>query len=346
MKEKFNIAIIGVGMWGSTHVDFFQKDRRAKVLWVCDSIDERMKAAQTKFKVPKATKDYQKILADPEVDAVVVASPPYTHARYDIEVMQAGKHLIAEKPMTTNLEDAMRVVEEAKKHPELVILEGSARHARLNPKFEFVKSLIRQGKLGQVYYIHHVALNQGTFIEYNPKGIWSMTKALAGGGPYLDWGVYDLSFHLGILDDKPELVSLRSFTITGLRDLSDKVPVVDVEMHGATYMEFTEGLTYYFERGSGVHGELPNSTRIYGTKGGLAFRYTTWEPNTIEYFYSEKEPKKEVLKVDMSAAPRHDHAAFVTHFLDCLQGKAKPMMTVDLAAKHLKILFRILKDGS
>jgi predicted dehydrogenase len=272
-----------------------------------------------------------------------VASPPGSHVATAVDVLRAGKHLLIEKPMAVNREQLAAIVAEAAAHPELVALEGSCRHSRLNPKFTFIKSLIDSGKLGHIYHIHHIALGQGTFVEYNPNGAWAMDKRYAGGGPFMDWGEYDLSFHLGILGDRPELKKVHSFTITGLRDLSKLAPVVDIEMHGAAYMEFGDGLTYYYERGAGVHGETQCETRLYGTKGGLRFYYTAWEAKTVEYYHAEDKPAKEVLTIDMGKHPSHDNIPFVAHFLDCLEGKAQPMMPVSLAAKHLNILFDILK---
>jgi len=117
----------------------------------------------------------------------------------------------------------------------------------------------------------------------------------------------------------------------------------DVEQHGAAWLEFSGGLTYYYERGAGVHGETANETRIYGTKGGLRFQFTSWDNNEVEFFYTENgEPRKETLTVDTTNAA-DDSLALTTHFLDCLDGKAKPLMPVQLAAKHIEILFKILE---
>ena len=169
-----------------------------------------------------------------------------------------------------------------------------------------------------------------------------MNKKLAGGGPFVDWGVYDLSFHLGLLNDVPQLKSLRSFSRNDLRDMSKLVEFSDVEQHGAAWLEFDPGLTYYYERGAGVHGETPNETHLYGTKGGLQFQ--SRDSNKIELFTTENgELHKETLTIDMTDAP-DDSLAITTHFLDCLDGTAQPLMPVQLAAKHMEILFKIL-DG-
>jgi len=113
---------------------------------------------------------------------------------------------------------------------------------------------------------------------------------------------------------------------------------------GAAWMEFDTGLTYYYENGGGVHNETPNETRLYGTSGGLRFHHYSWDSNEIEFFTTENgEPRKEVLTVDTTGQP-DDTLAITTHFLDCLEGKAEPLMTVQKAAKHMEILFKIM-DG-
>lgn len=342
-ESNLNIGMVGAGMWGNVHMKTLQADGRAKITWVCDVSEAAAAKAQQAYGIAHTTQDYRDLLTADDVDAVVVASPPYTHAEIGLAVMRAGKHLLLEKPMAINEAEIDALVAEAARHPDLVILEGSCRHARMNPKYTFIKNLIDSGKLGEIYHISHRHLGQGTFIEYNPNAPWSMNKALAAGGPFIDWGEYDLSFHLGILNDEPELDEVKTaMMITGLRDLTSKAPVVDVEMHGYALLAFNNGMTYAYERGAGVHQESRNETRIYGTKGGLHFYYTAWEPDTVTYYYSDAEPQKAELTVDMSDHPEHDDIPFIAHFIDCLEGQATPMMPLSLAAKHLRILFRIL----
>ena len=124
--------------------------------------------------------------------------------------------------------------------------------------------------------------------------------------------------------------------------MSKLVEFSDVEQHGAAWMEFDTGLTYYYERGAGVHGETANETRIYGTKGGLRFQFPSWDSNEIEFFTTkEDQPHKETFTVNMENEP-DDSLALTTHFLDYLDGKTEPLMTVQKAAKHMEILFKIL----
>jgi predicted dehydrogenase len=338
---EYKLGIIGAGMYGKMLMRCFQQDKRANIVWVNSASETTTRAAAEEFGISKWTLDYLEVIADPTVDAVVIATPPYLHAQQLSDALAAGKHILLEKPMAESPENVKKILEMAAKAPGQVVLESSCRHTRLTRKFRFIKSIIDSGKLGKVYHIHHNHLSRGTFIEYNPNGAWAMNKALAGGGPFIDWGVYDLSFHLGLLGDAPQLKSLNGFSRNDLRDMSQWVAFSDVEQHGAAWMEFDTGLTYYYERGSGVHSETLNETRVYGTKGGLRFQFPSWDSNEVEFFHIEAgQPCTDILTVDMSDAPE-DSLALAMHFLDCLDG-APSLMPVSLAAKHMDILFRIL----
>jgi len=330
-------------MYGKILMRAFQKDERANITWVNSASEATTKSAAEEFGVEKWSTDYHDVLNDPAVDAVAIASPPFVHAEQLEESLKAGKHVLLEKPIAESRESLQRIVKAVEDAPSLKVLEASCRHTRLTRKFQFIKDIIDSGKLGDIYHIHHNTLGRGTFIEYNPKGSWAMNKKLAGGGPFADRGVYDLSFHLGLLNDLPQLKSVQSFTRNDLRDMSKWVAFSDIEQHGAAWMEFDTGLTYYYENGGGVHNETPNETRLYGTKGGLRFHHYSWDSNEIEFFTTKNgELQKETFTVDTTGQP-DDTLAITTHFLDYLDGKAEPLMTVPRAAKHMEILFKIME---
>ena len=340
--KRFKLAMIGAGMYAKVLMRCFKQDPRAEIIWVNDISERTVKAASEELGIEQWTLDYREILADPSVDAVAIATPPFLHAEQLSAALSAGKHVLLEKPLAESMESVRKIVAAVKKASHQIVLNASCRHTRLTRKFQLVKSIIESGKLGQIYHIHHIHLLRTTFIEWNPRAGWAMDKKLAGGGPFIDWGVYDLSFHMGLLDDLPQLKSISSFSRNDLRDMSKLVAFSDVEQHGAAWLEFDTGLTYYYERGAGVHGEAPNETRLYGTKGGLRFEYPSWGANEVEFFSTEDgEPHTEILTVDTAGAP-DDSLALTTHFLDCLDGTAEPLMPVRQAAKHMEILFKIL----
>lgn len=336
------IGIIGVGMYGKVLLRWFQQSGRARVTWVNSASEATARAAAQEFDIPNWATDYRALLADPELDAVVIATPPYLHAEHFQAAVAAGKHILLEKPLAESPASLEKIVAATKQAEGRMILEASCRHTRLTRKFQAIKNLIDEGRLGEIYHIHHTHRTRETFIEWNPNGAWAMNKALAGGGPFVDWGVYDLSFHLGLLDDHPELLSLRRFTRGGLRDMSKLAAFNDIEQHGAAWLEFSGGLTYYYERGAGVHAESPNETRIFGTRGSLTLQYTSWDSPEIEFFTLENdELRRETFTVTET---EDDSQRLVGHFLDCLDGSVPPAMTVETAAKHMRILFQILNQ--
>ncbi len=341
------IGIIGGGMIAQAHMQNFADDPRTELRWLAEVNPVARKASKKKFAVPHAVTHYRRMLQDPALDAVVVCTPPFTHLRMGLDVLAAGKHLLMEKPLTVTLKDAKRLLAAAQAHPELKVSGCSCRHARLNPKFAFIKNLIDSGKLGDIYFVHHRAVGrQGRGgIEYNPPAKWFLNRVLAGGGPLFDWGVYDLSFHLGILGE-PALEKVDSFCVSHLDKVDPGTDIYTVEEHGAGFLTFAGGLKYYWERANNAHAEVPNRTTIYGTKGGLSFGYCSWDGDTVDYFSVDDDGKgkaqKETLTVDLAAHPG-DMPALGKAYIDYLCDAGPIPMPLELEVKNLDIMHRVYK---
>jgi len=343
MTKKITFGIIGAGMIGDRHIESIQASGHAYVKSISARTPETIRKKCAQYNIEHGTVDYKEILDDPQIDAVVIATPPYLHKQIVLDALDANKHILLEKPMVTTAQDMQAVCDAVNNKPECVVVECSCRHSRLQPKFRVIKQMIDDGALGEIYHIHHNHLTRGTFIEYNPAGTWMLDKTMSGGGPFMDWGPYDLSFHLGLLSDHPELVSVQSFKRNGLKVFKDTSIKQDIEEHGGAFLKFDTGLTYYYERGSGVHCEQQNETKIFGTKGCLRFGYLTWDKPEIEFFYNDaiKGDLHEIFTVDMSSHT-NDHLELIKHFLKCISDNEKVGMTPQLASKHLSILFNIL----
>ncbi len=339
------IGIIGAGMIAEHHLDAIQKIPGLEARWVAATKQTSLDRVTQKFPVPNTTTDYTDILKDGEVDAVIICTPPHLHNKIFKESLIAGKHILLEKPAAMSLEEVDKMIALAQDFPHLKILDCSARHSRLIPKFQKVKDLIDSGALGQVYHIHHNAVNRYSRpgIEYHSAAKWFLNKAMAGGGPLFDWGVYDLSFHLGVLGDVPELDKIKHVTLkSGLDNIDTGDDIFDVEEMFVAMLEFTGGISFYWERAGHANMSAPNETRIYGTKGGIKLAFCSWDdPNII--FYG---PDKQEEKIEMDYFGHDDGFALIQHFADVLDEKCEPMMPLELARKHLDIIFRCYSADS
>lgn len=280
------IAIAGLGMWGRNQLKAFADNDRCTVTWVTTRNAERLASVADEYGVRGRTTDYREMLAADDIDAVAVCTPPFTHREYGLAALQAGKHLLMEKPLGLTSAEAQELVEEAGKHDGLVLSGATARYSRLNVKYGAVKELIDGGRIGRVYYIHHrgTAQRGRAGVEYNPEAPWFVDRDKAGGGPLMDWGGYDLSFHLGLVGD-PAFIRAEAFCVNGLDDIPARPEPFTIEEHGAAMMHFDGGLRYYWERGGNSPCPAPDQTVIYGTRGALRLSYCPWDSMDIEHFW-------------------------------------------------------------
>jgi len=343
IQKRYNIGVIGTGWIAKAHMGFLQKTGRADITWIAARNPENLEKVRSDFGIPNKTHDYRDILKDPSVEVVIIATPPDLHKEMFIEAVKAGKHVLLEKPMALNMEDVKEMMRVKSLFPETIAMECSARHSRLNPKFRLVKELIDSGALGKVYHIHHQSIKRQNRpgIEFHPIAKWFLEKSRAGGGPLFDWGVYDLSFHLGLLGDLPELDRVERVVLkSGLDDVDPGTPVYDVEEHMIVNMMLTGGISYYWERGAHAHMEVPNETRIYGTRGGIKLAYCTWDdPEVILYDLDDNGKASE--KRFTRECPEEEDGYFLTrHLIDVLDGREQPVVTLEIAKKHMEMIFQ------
>jgi predicted dehydrogenase len=346
--KKLKLAILGCGMVADYHIKGVFATGDAEIVALCDSSSNVLARMLNKYNIGRGETDYTRILADENINAVIICTPPHSHYQLAMEVINAHKHVLIEKPFVITKSEMYSLQHKAADNPHLVVMESSARHSRLQPKFNYIKNLISSGDLGDIYAIHHNAVFRKSRpgIEYHADATWFYDKKLAGGGPLIDWGVYDLSFHLGILNDNVNLKYLKSFHVNGL-DQKSANNKFSVEEHGIVMMEFDNKLIYYWERASNAHNEALNETRIYGSKGGLKFNYLTWGSSKIIYYRLTRKgmSKKNLIPLEMGKHKSHleDFYALDAHFVQCILGKQKPILPLSLSVKHLEIIFQALK---
>jgi predicted dehydrogenase len=169
MKDKFVIAQIGCGYWGPNLLRNFSALKGCLVKNVVDASAERRAFVEANFPRTVAVSDPKTVLADPEIDAVVIATPAASHFQLGLAALQAGKHIFVEKPLATTAAEVDELGRVAAKK-KLTVMAG---HTFIyNCAVRFVKKLIDDGELGEVRYIYSQRLNLGR-IRSDIDALWN-----------------------------------------------------------------------------------------------------------------------------------------------------------------------------
>ncbi len=184
------IAIVGAGHWGPNLVNNFNNSSRSTVVLAVDQNRERLATLATRFPAIRTSEHFEDALLDPQIDAVVIATPTSTHYQLASRALAAHKHVLVEKPLTDSLDTSRALCEQAER-TDRVLMVG---HVFIyNAAAREVKRYLNAGLLGNIYYISMVRTNLGP-IRVDVGAAW-------------DLAAHDISLANYWLDDLPTSVS-------------------------------------------------------------------------------------------------------------------------------------------
>ncbi len=224
------------GYWGPNLARNFAALPDCELRWCCDADEAVCKKVAAQYPTARASTDLQELLDDPELDAVVLATPVPTHADLAVRVLEAGKHCFVEKPLAQSVTDAQRAVDAARQAGKVLMVGHLLEY---HPGVLKLKELAESGELGRIFYIYGNRLNLGK-LRADENALWSLgahdvsvvlalageepVEAVAHGESYVREGVEDVVFcflrfasgltahlHLSWLDPHKE----RRFTVVG-----------------------------------------------------------------------------------------------------------------------------------
>ena len=198
--EKVRLGVLSTAKIGTEKViPAMQKGKFLEVTAISSRNIETAKKAAEKLDIPKTYGSYDELLADKDIDAVYVPLPNHLHIDWSIKALQAGKHVLCEKPAGMDYKDALRLDMESKNFPHLKVMEAFM--YRFHPQMVKTKKLIKEGRIGEIKNIHTMF----SYFNINPDNI--RNKADIGGGGLMDIGCYCISLSRFIFEDEPEKVS-------------------------------------------------------------------------------------------------------------------------------------------
>jgi predicted dehydrogenase len=194
-NRELHVGLIGAGSIAQiVHLPILVDLPGACVDAVCDIDYPKAAAIAGRLDIPKVYRDETQLFADADLDAIVICTPNHLHHRQVVAALQAGKHVLVERPLALDARGAEAAVQAAEKAGRALVV---AYNNRYRPDIRGVKSFVESGELGEVFSIHGTWFNR----KVRPKRpTWRHRKATAGGGAFMDLGVQVLDLCLWMLD--------------------------------------------------------------------------------------------------------------------------------------------------
>ncbi|MFZ0469066.1 MAG: Gfo/Idh/MocA family oxidoreductase [Thiogranum sp.] len=189
-KIPVRVGVIGCGYWGPKLIRNFTRSSGCEVTAVADCSPEQLARIGEAYPHIPGTTDYKALLADPDIEAVAVATPVATHFAIARDALRAGKHVLVEKPLATSFREAAALVDLAERNDCLLMVD----HTYLfTGAVEKMRELVVSGELGEILYFDSTRINLGLF-QHDVNVVWDLAP-------------HDLSILLHVLDKKPVAVS-------------------------------------------------------------------------------------------------------------------------------------------
>lgn len=343
--DKVKIALIGAGNIANTHLDSYKNVSCAEVYSICDIDEERLNETADKYGISRRYTDIDKMLAElPELDAADVCVWNCSHAECSIKALNAGLHVLCEKPMAYSTEQAVAMKEAADKNGKLLMIGFMMRFAT---QTEVALDFIKKDYIGEIYYAKAQYVRR-----HGAPGGWFTDKAKSGGGPVIDLGVHVIDLIRYIMGNpKPVSVYAATFSKLGKRDnLKNSVgwapkgasskDICDVEDFGSALIRYDNGAVTHLETSYSINGEDIAKRQVYGTKGGMDLT------NGVK-IYTECNDFLADIDVNTHSYRRNSNAFDdeLAHFVDCIINGTECKAKAEDGIVIMKILDAIYRSA-
>jgi predicted dehydrogenase len=208
MSTKLRVAIIGCGgIANGKHMPSLSRQANAEMVAFCDIVEEKAQEAAQKYGTPdaKVYHDFRELLTDGTIDVVHVCTPNDSHAEISIAALEAGKHVMCEKPMAKTAAEAQQMLDAAKRTGKKLTI---GYNNRFRPDSQYLKQVCSQGDLGEVYFAKAHAIRRRAVPTW---GVF-LDEEKQGGGPLIDIGTHALDLALWMMDNyKPKAVLGKAY---------------------------------------------------------------------------------------------------------------------------------------
>lgn len=342
--KKLRIGMIGAGNIANMHIDSYKNVPNAEVVALCDIDEARLKKTAQKYGITKTYTSVTEMLNNEQLDAADVCVWNCNHAKCAIEALNAGLHVLCEKPMAYSAEEAEQMLEAAEKNNKLLMIGFVMRFAN---EALVSKEFISKDYLGDIYH------SKATYLRrHGAPGGWFSNKALSGGGPVIDLGVHVIDITRYLMGN-PEPVSVYAVTHDKLKnrpslkndvgwkpDGASDDDIYDVEDFATAIIRYKNGSTTLLETSYSLNGEPCTKRELFGTKGGIKIEKDFKIYTELEGYLSDITPDMSLIKGNSDMFTNE-----MAHFVDCCLNGTECIAPAKDGVTIMKILDAIYESA-
>ncbi|RJP66945.1 MAG: gfo/Idh/MocA family oxidoreductase [Ignavibacteriales bacterium] len=330
MKKEIGFGLIGSGGWGDVHARTLSQSANSKLVAICDLNLEQAKQSAAKYNISSVYNNVNEMLGDKDIDAVSIATPDFTHTELIIAALEAGKHVMVEKPMATTVEDCNRIISLRDKMGIKLMVNYSN---RWKTPFIHVKKLISSGELGNLQLVN-IKLNDTIFVPTKMLSWASQSNSLHFLGTHL---VDLLRWVSGAEVNRVYSVS-RSNLLKGMG--------IDTPDYFQSLLELNNGGTVYMENCWIIAESAPS---VYEFKAEFIGSKTTVKVDISHHRMIEKYSPEGTAMLDVGEQYDLDGnpqgQVSIQHFIDCLINDKNPLVTAEDGLEATKVIVALEKSA-
>ncbi|WP_257352061.1 Gfo/Idh/MocA family protein [Pseudalkalibacillus decolorationis] len=332
--RRLRVGVVGCGSIAKhRHLPEYAMNEHVEVTAVCDIVEDRAIEMAEKYGA-KVYTDYKELIANDEIDAVSVCTPNYLHAPVSIAALQAGKHVLCEKPMATSKEEGEQMISAAVEQDKKLMI---AHNQRFVPSHVKAKQLIENGEIGKIYSFRTTFGHGGPEAwSMDGKESWFFQKDKAFIGAMGDLGVHKTDLIRYLLGE--EVVEVGSFVETSAKDNTD------VDDTAVCVLKTESGIIGTLAASWSYVSKEDNSTIIYGEKAILRLED---DPaySLIAQYQNGEVVKYELGGIQTNESGDQTNTQVIDKFVDCIVNDTVSPVSGEEGMKSLQVILAALESN-
>jgi predicted dehydrogenase len=334
MTRPVRLGIIGCGrVLSGPYQPVLERllvDGKAEVTVACDVVAEREAFVRDTVGAKRFTSNHREVLVAPEVDVVLVLTPPTSHAALAIEGLEAGKHVLVEKPIALTMSDAGRVLEAWRAGSGHLVC---APFTTLSPTYQAIARLVQDSRIGRILTARSIYGWAGP-----DWGKWFYTGA--GGGPLFDLGVYNLTTLTGVVGPVKRVAALSGIAVPRRTVDGDEIEP-DVDDNFQLVLDHGDGVLSTLTTGFTIQALRTPALELYGETGTVQMLGADWQPDGYELWENDLGAWTLYPETD----PDWLYADGLGHLVDAIRSGVAPTLQPEHAVHVLEVMLLAKQAG-